>query len=243
MQRPISWPALFAEYLGTLALVFFGGLAVCMVEAYGTRVPMVDNILVALVHGLAIFIMVAALGHISGGHFNPAVTLGVCVAAWNNHPRTQLIKMLGAYIPFQLLGATVGALALAYAAPRELVVFAKFGMPQVASNVSFGGAILVEAILTFFLVIIACGAAMDKHNGLNRVMAPLAIGGAVTVGIIAGGWLSGAAMNPARAFGPAAFSWLMGGEFYPLLAYLIGPTIGGFVAGLLYPNKQSISLS
>lgn len=237
MQRIISWSMLFAEYLGTFALVFFGGLAVCMIQAYGTHVPMVDNIPVGIVHGLAIFIMVSALGHISGGHFNPAVTLGTCVSSWKYRATSGLLVKLCAYVPVQLLGATTGALALAHTVPRELAVVAKFGMPQVAPNVSFGGAILVEAILTFFLVITVCGAALDKDRGMTRAIAPLAIGSAVAMGIFAGGWLSGAAMNPARAFGPAAYSWIIGGEFYPLSVYLIGPTVGGFLAGLLYPNK------
>lgn len=237
MQRTISWPMLFAEYLGTFALVFFGGLAVCMVEAYGTHVPMVDNIPVGIVHGLTIFIMVSAFGHISGGHFNPAVTLGAFVSSWKHGATSGLLEKLYTYIPFQLLGATTGALALAYIVPDALWVSAKLGMPQVATTVSFGGAILMEAMLTFFLVMTVCGSTLDNERGIVRAIGPLAIGSVVAVGIIAGGWLSGAAMNPARAFGPAAFSWLMGGEFYPISVYLIGPTIGGVIAGFLYPNK------
>lgn len=240
MQRTISWPMLFAEYLGTFALVFFGGLAICMVEAYGTRNMAVDSIVIALVHGLTIFSMVNAFGHISGGHFNPAVTLGAFFLSWKHRTTAEPLVKLCAYVPLQLFGAMAGALALTSVVPDTLWVSAKLGMPQVATNVSFGGAILVETILTFFLVITACGAAFDTHAKSSRIIAPLAIGSAVAVGIVAGGWLSGAAMNPARAFGPAVMSWLMGGEFYPLHVYLIGPTLGGFLAGLFYPNKLNI---
>ena len=241
MQRTLSWPIIFSEYLGTFALVFFGGLAVCMVQAHGSGIAIIDMLAIALAHGLAIFTMVSAFGHISGGHFNPAVTLGVCIASWRHHGKgLQLFSLLISYIPFQLIGALGGALALAYAVPHAVWIPVKLGVPQVAAGVSLGGAIFIEALLTFFLVMTVCGAALDRNRGLPRALAPLAIGGAVTMGILAGGWLSGAAMNPARAFGPAALFGLIEGEWHPIMAYVIGPLIGGFLAGLVYPDKEEI---
>lgn len=218
MRHPIMKP-LVAEAVGALALVFLGAGSIIADQLTGGRVGVLG---IAFAHGLAIATMVAAAGHVSGGHFNPAVTLGF--AATGRLPAGTAV----AYILAQLAGASLGALLLTASFPEAARQAAGLGTPALAPGVAAGTGIVVEAVLTFFLVFVIFGVAVDGRA--QRAVAPLAIGFVITMDILAGGALTGAAMNPARAFGPALFS----GVWANHAVYWIGPAIGGVLAAWVY---------
>ena len=206
-----------AEFLGAFALTFFGAGAI-MVGSGGL-------IGVALAHGLAIGVMVSSVGHISGGHFNPAVTIGMLL--------TQKIKGKDAvgYFVAQFAGGIVGALLLDAALPDQFTKIAHLGTPGVSPGISNGQAVLIEAILTFFLVWVIFATAVDSEGSFNKI-AGLAIGFTITLDILMGGAWTGAAMNPARFVGPA----LVDGTWTSWWVYFIGPIAGSIVAAVLYDS-------
>lgn len=201
-----------AEFIGTFALIFVG------IGAIKTAGP--NNIVaVALAHGLTIAAFASAVMHISGGQFNPAVTFGlVC----GGHMR--LADAIWYWIS-QLLGAIIAAWICLGLFGRDVVVQ---GTPQLAINLTASQGILVEAILTFFLVFIIHGVAVDPRG--TRAVAGLVIGSTITLDILFGGPLTGAAMNPARVFGPA----LAANFWKDHMVYWIGPLVGGAVGGFVY---------
>ncbi len=207
-----------AEFIGTFALIFIGVGAIHNAADPSAGVGLLG---VALAHGLAIAVMVSATGGISGGHLNPAVTLGLLVGG-KIKPADAV-----AYWVSQLAGATAAGLLLLtiYGVDGKAIV-AK-GTPDLAPGIDTGIGILVETVLTFFLVFVVYGSAVD-------VRAPkiggLAIGLTVALDILFGGPLTGAAMNPARTFGPA----LASGHWNNHIVYWIGPMAGGALAGLIY---------
>src|SRR5262249_2100968 len=172
---------------------------------------------IALAHGLAIALMVTALGHISGGVFNPALTVGL----WSTRRMASLDAV--AYIVAQLAGATVGAAALLMF-PAALRDVAGSGVPDIA-GVTFLQATLIEAILTFFLMLAVFGNAVDRRS---PNFGGFGIGLVITIDILAAGRLTGAVMNPARSFGPE----LVFNHWGHALVYWIGPIIGAVVAAL-----------
>ena len=204
-----------AEFIGTFALCFVGILAI-------HHSPGLPGLLgVALAHGLTIAVMASAFGAISGGQFNPAVSVALFVAGKMDAMRA------GAYIVTQLVAATAaGFLIMAVAGDggRQIV---SNGTPDLGATVTQFQGILIEIVLTFFLVVVIFGTAVDSRA---PKMGGLAIGLAVVMDILAGGPISGAAMNPARTFGPA----LASGHWNNHLVYWIGPLVGGALAGLLY---------
>jgi aquaporin TIP len=203
-----------AEFVGAFTLVFAGMAAI----AVGG-----DLVGVALAHGLAIGIMVSAVGHISGGHFNPAVTFGFLVTG-RIVPRLAVI-----YIVAQLAGGIAAPLLLrGVFSPDSLLDPA---VPQLAPGLGVSSGLLVEAVLTFFLVWVVFASAADPR-GTFKSIAGLAIGFTITMGVLAGGPLTGAAMNPARAFGPE----LVQGIWSDAWIYWIGPLVGGGLAALLYEH-------
>jgi len=212
-----NWKPLIAEFIGTFALIFIGAGAICLDVTKGG----VGLVGIALAHGLAIAVMVSAVGHISGGHLNPAVTIGAWVAKKISTPNAV------GYILAQLAGATVAACKLKYLYPALAAAPTALGTPMLASTLTFGQGICVEAILTFFLVFVVFGTGIDPRGSK---IGGLAIGLAVTMDILMGGPLTGAAMNPARAFGPA----LVSGYWMNQSLYWIGPIAGGLLAGLIY---------
>lgn len=220
MERTLS-QKLIAEAVGAATLIFIGAGAI---TATSVGVPGSGLLAVAVAHGLAIAVMVSAMGHISGAHFNPAVTIGAWIA--------QKIRSAEAvfYIIAQLAGATFGALLLRVALPKSLVVDqAGGGTPAVVSGISNGQAVLIEAILTFFLVWVVFATAVDPDGAFGKI-AGLAIGFTILMGILMGGPFTGAAMNPARHFGPA----LVFGRWTGWWVYWVGPIAGGIVAAALY---------
>lgn len=207
--------ALIVEFIGPFALTFMGAGAIILTQGQ-------DIVAIALAHGLAIGLLAMAAGHISGGHYNPAVTIGMFVTR-----RIDLAKAV-AYIISQLAGAlaAAGALTLCFRDIERNAV--NLGVPSVGANFSAGNAFFMEAVLTFFLVFVIFGTAVD--NRTPKVVAGLCIGLTITMDVLAGGTVSGAAMNPARWFGPA----LVQQEWSDLWVWWAGPIVGAIVAAVLY---------
>ncbi len=202
-----------AELIGTFALTFIGAGSIASGQ---------NNLVgIALAHGIAIMTMIYALGHISGVHINPAITLSLLAGGKIKLPDAV------AYIIAQLIGAILAGFALLYIYPDPSKA-AFLGTPTLGPNVSTLTAIFVESIMTFFLVLAVWGAAVDGRTAGPAV--GLAIGMVVTMDILMGGPLTGAAMNPARALGPA----LASGHLNDWYVYWVGPIIGALIAGLLY---------
>lgn len=206
-----------AEFIGTFTLIFVG---------VGAIYQNAGLLAVAFAHGLAIAVMVSATGAISGGHLNPAVTFGLWVGG-----KIDLARGL-AYWAAQLLGATAAAFLLLFVfahlpnqVPSDIV--AK-GTPDLLSEgiLPIQG-IVIEAVLTFFLVFVVYGTAVDARA---PKIGGLAIGLTVTLDILFNGPFTGGAMNPARVFGPAVAS----GHWTNHMVYWIGPLAGGGLAGLVY---------
>jgi aquaporin TIP len=198
-----------AEFVGAFTLIFIGGGAGI---ASGH-----DIVAVALANGLAIGIMVSNLGHISGGHFNPAITLAFVVTR-------RIAPLLAAiYWVSQLLGAIVAAALL-----RAIFPHIGGAIPN-AAGISDGKALLIEIVLTFFLVWAVWATAVDSRGAFKSI-AGLAIGLTITMDVFVGGPLTGAAMNPARAFGPE----LIGNFWGNAWVYWVGPAIGALIAGVGY---------
>lgn len=206
---------LIVEGIGTFTLIFVGAGAI--IQTAGTNL-----VAIALAHGLAIGLMVAAAGHISGGAYNPAVTLGLAIAG-----KLRPDKAV-AYVVAQLIGAVVAALMLKAVFPSELVDAVALGTPAVGAGFSAGNALLAELITTFFFLYIIFGVAVDRRGPV--LIAPLVIGLAIAMDIFAIGGVSGAAMNPARWFGPA----LVQGEWSDWWVWIVGPLVGGALAAALY---------
>jgi MIP family channel proteins len=203
-----------AEFVGTFALVFVGAGSI----AVSGRLTDV-----ALAHGLVIGVMASAVGHISGGHFNPAVTLGFVVT------RRMAVRLAAAYWLAQFTAAILGALMLKWALPAGLGDRSNLGAPALGPGVGSGEGLVIEAVLTFFLVWVIFATAADPRGSFKSI-AGLAIGFTITLDIFFGGPLTGAAMNPARALGPQLVQdfWSDGWIWY------LGPAIGAVAAATLY---------
>src|SRR5919106_6224469 len=201
-----------AEFVGAFTLVFAG---------VGAIMSGADLVGVALAHGLVIAVMASAVGHISGGHFNPAVTFGFLVTG-RVAPRLAL-----AYLGAQLAGAVAAALLLRGVFSPDSVLDA--GVPRLGEGVGAGSGLLLEIVLTFFLVWVIFATAADPR-GTFKSIAGLAIGLTITLDILAGGPLTGAAMNPARAFGPE----LVQGVWSDAWLYWVGPLAGAAAAAIAY---------
>jgi MIP family channel proteins len=176
---------------------------------------------VALAHGLALAVLVSALGPISGGHFNPAVTLGVWITG-----RIEVARA-GLYVVAQLVGALASGLALLAVFPASSWERVALGTPTLDPETSVVAAIVIEAILTVVLLIAVFGTAIDRRS---PKLGGLAIGLAVAADILMGGPLTGAAMNPARWFSPA----LVTGSWDNAPVWIIGPLVGAAIAARAY---------
>ena len=206
-----------AEFIGTFSLVFIGVLSLSAIPIVGGTGPE-SVVAVAFAHGLSLVVMIAALGAISGGHFNPAVTFGFLITG-RMDPLTAVI-----YWVSQLAAATAASgLLMAMAGVNSVVR----GAPGLAENVGVGMGLVLEAICTFFLVLVVFGTAVDERA--PKSVYPVAIGLTVTMGILAIGPITGAALNPARAFGPA----IVVGEFTRHWIYWAGPMVGGALGALV----------
>jgi aquaporin TIP len=200
-----------AEFVGAFTLIFIGGGA--------GIVSGQDIVAVALANGLAIGIMVSNLGHISGGHFNPAITLGFLAT------RRITLPLAVVYWVSQFAGALVAAAILRGLFAHHLFV----GSVPHAAGFGAGKGLVVEIILTFFLVWAVFATAVDPRGAFKSI-AGLAIGLTITIDVLMGGPLTGAAMNPARAFGPQ----LVGNFWGEGWIYYLGPVLGALIAALAY---------
>lgn len=210
-----------AEFVGTFALIFIG---VGVIANHSNLNSNAGLLAVALAHGLTIAVMVSATGAISGGHLNPAVTFGLLVGGKID------VKRSAAYWVSQLAGAILAAAMVAWllgsadVSGKDLVFK---GTPAVGKGSTGIQSIGIEAVLTFFLVFVVYGSAVDSRA---PKIGGLAIGLTVALDILFGGPFTGAAMNPARTFGPA----IIGQQWDHHYVYWIGPLLGGAVAGLIY---------
>jgi MIP family channel proteins len=218
------WGAIAAEFIGPFTLVIAGVGAIISTQNLSDGGNLVA---VSLAHGLAIGLMVAALGHVSGGHFNPAVTVSMLATG-----EIRLTRAIS-YIVAQVLGGIAGAgvLTLVFPALGPLGrnnPGVNLGLPGLGPDVSVSGALIMEAVMTFFLVLVIFGTAVDPRG--PKAIAPLAIGLIITMDILTGGRITGAAMNPARALGPA----IVQQDFTNWWIYWVGPIIGGLIAAYAY---------
>jgi len=212
--------ALLAEAAGTFWFIAIGAGSIVADPLSGGKIGVVG---IALAHGLALAVAVSSFGAISGGHFNPAVTLGLWVA--KKHPRERVLSYWGA----QVVGALAAGifLTIAFAHAPAAADATKLGTPVVAQGMTPLTAIVVELVLTVFLLWAVFGTAVSPRA--PRI-AGFGIGLTVAADILIGGPLTGAAMNPARWLGPAVAA----GSFENWYVYLIGPLAGGALAGLTY---------
>lgn len=202
-----------AEAVGTFLIVLFGCGAVMVAERFPGAVPVGG---VPIVFGLAVSVMIYALGHISGAHFNPAVTIAFAVA--RHFPR----RDVPFYLFAQFAGATLAVLVLSRILPAGVAYGTT--IPAIATL----PALAWEGLLTFLLMFVIMAVATDTRA--MGTMAGLAIGASVTLAAMVGGPLTGASMNPARSFGPA----LVSGDFRGFWIYLLGPLSGAIIAALFY---------
>ncbi|MFI5010107.1 MAG: MIP family channel protein [Solirubrobacterales bacterium] len=208
-----------AEFIGTFTLIFVGAGSIIASEGLESS----SLIGVAIAHGLAIGTMVAVYARVSGAHFNPAVTFGFLL--------TRRIKptLAGVYWVAQLAGAAVAALLLKELLPSGPTEAVHLGVPALGHGVNAGAGVVLEGILTFLLVTVVFGTAVDP-KGAFKSIAALMIGLTITIDILIGGPFTGAAMNPARAFGPQ----LVGNYWSNGWVWYVGPLVGGALAAVLY---------
>jgi len=224
-------PKLLAEFIGTFALIFIGAGAGAVV---GDGVGLPGLMAIAFAHGLTVMAFAFAYGSVSGGHFNPSVTLGVLAAG-----AMSAGEAIG-YIVSQLIGGVAGALLLKTVLGGAAT---GLGMPALAHNLALGATTLtvtpwagfvIEAVLAFFLVTVVLSTAVAGRAGS---LAPLAIGMTLTFNIIMGGALTGAPFNPARALGPMVAT----GNFNGAWLYLTAPIVGAIVAALLHTGLTRLA--
>ncbi len=204
-----------AEFVGIFALTFVGA---------GSIMASGNNLLaVAAAHGIILAVMVSAVGHISGAHFNPAITFGFLITG-------RIVPVLAAaYWAAQLAGATLAALLLRWIFPDAIVKGAKLGAPVLSPAIGVFPGLVLELIMTFFLAWVVFATAADPRGAFKSV-AGFAIGLTIAADILMGGPLTGAAMNPARAFGPQ----LVGNDWSDGWIWYVGPLLGGGLAALAY---------
>ena len=232
MSKRIA-PKLLAEFIGTFAFVFIGAGTAAVV---GDGVGLTGIVAIAFAHGLAImaFAFAFAYGSVSGGHMNPAVTVGVLAAG-----AMSAVEAIG-YIISQLIGGVAGALLL-----RTVLGGAETGLgtPALAHNLVLGAmsltitpaaGFMIEAMLGFFLVTIVLSTAVAGRAGS---LAPLAIEMTLTLNILMGGALTGAPFNPARALGPMVAT----GNFSDAWLYVTAPIVGAIVAAVLHTGLTRLA--
>ena len=211
MAPPLA-RSLVGEAIGTFALVFAGCGAI-MVDA---KTGALGHVGVAITFGLVIMVMIYALGHVSGAHFNPAVTLSFAVA--RHFPR----RHVPLYWAAQLGGAVLAATILR----GSLGDIARVGATYPSG--SDGQAFLWEAVLTFFLMLVIMAVATDTRAVGEA--AAIAVGGTVGLDAMFGGPITGASMNPARSLGPG----LVTGDLHAIWIYLLAPVVGALIAAVAY---------
>ncbi|KAL1541902.1 putative aquaporin TIP3-2 [Salvia divinorum] len=219
--HPDSVKATLSEFLSTFIFVFAGeGSVLALDKMYkDTDLSASGLVLIALAHALSLFAAVASSMNVSGGHINPAVTFGALVGG-----RVSMLRAIFYWVA-QLLGAVVASLLLRLATDG----FRPIGF-SVAAGVGVWNALLMEIVMTFGLVYTVYATAIDPRRGSLGTIAPLAIAFIVGANVLVGGPFDGAAMNPARAFGPALVGWRWSYHWI----YWLGPFVGAALAGIIY---------
>ncbi|BBN14438.1 aquaporin TIP [Marchantia polymorpha subsp. ruderalis] len=219
---PDALRAVFAEFIATFLFVFIG-VGSCIAHSKLSDGPLeaAGLVCIAIAHGLAIAVTVAATANISGGHVNPAVTFGLAVGGYITIVRAAF------YWIAQLLGATLAAYLL-----KAIILTTGLSMPihGLGAGVSITGGLILETVLTFALVFVIYATAVDGKRGQIGIIAPLAIGFTVLADHFIGVPFTGASMNPARSFGPAFAAM----DFHNHWIYWVGPLLGGGIAGIIY---------
>jgi aquaporin Z/aquaporin NIP len=221
-------PAALAELVGTFILVFGGtAVAVGAILSRPTAGAAYDSLAIALAFGLALAAVVAAIGHVSGAHVNPAVTLGM--ASTGQFPW----KSVPAYLGAQLVGAVLGAIGtwIAFGGPGRSE--ANLAATYPAQGIGDLQAFVLEILITFILVFVVVSVATDSRA--PAAIAPIAVGFALAVGVFIAGPVTGGAVNPVRALGPM----LVAGDLTSVWLYILGPIIGGVLAALLYGRTMA----
>lgn len=211
-MSPTLMRFLLAEAIGTFALVFAG----CGAIMVDQKTHQLGHVGVAITFGLVIMFGIYAVGHISGAHFNPAVTFGFALS--RHFPWTRA----GAYWAAQLVGALTAAALLRGSLGNRADIGATL------PSGSQGQAFLWELILTFFLMLVIMSVATDTRAVGEA--AAIAIGGTVGLDAMFGGPITGASMNPARSIGPA----LVSGNLHALWVYIAAPLVGAALGALAY---------
>jgi MIP family channel proteins len=205
-----------AEFIGAFTLVFIATGAIM----HGTG----GLIGLAFAYGIALAVMIAVFAHISGGHFNPAVTLAFLVT------RRITAALAGVYMLLQFAGGCAASLLLWWIFPASAIATARLGAPVKHELIGSGAGFALEAIMTFFLVLAYFATTVDERNAFKG-LAAFAVGLVLTMDTLCGGPLTGAAMNPARAFGPEVVYKVW--ESYTWI-YYAGPAVGAILAAVLY---------
>lgn len=236
-----------AELIGTFFLVFIGAGAavITLMISKGAALPNVFNIgigalgglgdwlAIGLAFGLTVTVLIYAIGHISGCHINPAVTIALW--ATKKFPGNEVIP----YIVAQLVGATLGSFLFAAVVGMNAVTVGGLGATAPFEGISYFQAILVELIGTFMLMFVIMGSGIDKRAFPG--FAGLSIGFTVAAVITTIGNISGASINPARTFGPYMGDLVLGGtnlwNYFPI--YIIGPIVGAILAAVIYDYISS----
>jgi MIP family channel proteins len=221
-------PAALAELVGTFILVFGGtAVAVGAILSLPTAGGAYGSLAIALAFGLALAAVVAAIGHVSGAHVNPAVTLGL--ASIGQFPW----KSVPYYIGAQLVGAVLGAVGTWIAFGSPGTTEAKLAATYPAQGVGDLQAFLLEILITFILVFVVVSVATDSRA--PAAIAPIAVGFALAVGVFIAGPVTGGAVNPVRALGPM----LVAGDLTSVWLYILGPIIGGVLGAFVYEKTMA----
>ena len=221
-RDPKAAVPVLAELGGTFLFFFVGIGAIGALQFTNGGAPVdpaAGLIVAALAHGVVLAVLISALGAVSGGHFNPAVTFGVWVVG--QIPGRRAL----AYVLAQLIGGVLAAWAVWAVFPGGM--FPSLGVPQLAQGIGPIAGTAIEAVLTVILLLAVFGTAIDPRR---PKIGGLAIGLAVAADILMGGLLTGAAMNPARWFGPAAITWNWADSY----VWIVGPLVGAAIAALAY---------
>jgi len=203
-----------AEFVGTFAVIFVGAGSIAFART------LTD---ISLAYGLVIAVMVSGFAVISGGHFNPAVTLGLVVT------RRIATPLAVAYFATQFAAAALAALLLRWVLPAAIRNPVNLGAPSLGGGIGAGAAVVVETVLTFFVVWVVFATAIDPRGAFKQI-AGLAIGFTIALDVLMAGVLTGGMMNPARAFGPQ----LVDDHWAHWWVWYIGPFAGGVIAAALY---------
>lgn len=230
--QPATGHKIAAEVVGTFVLVFFGVGAALMSSG--------DYVATGLTFGLTVLVMAASLGRLSGGHFNPAVTLGAAIGG--RLPWT----LVPVYMGSQLAGGIMAGGCLAYLVngfPGYDIAASGLGQNSfgdIGNGYATDTAFVLEAVMTMVFIWVILGVT-DKRNGINTVLAPVAIGLALAMIHFASIGATGTSVNPARSIGPALFAgsdaisqlWLF------ILAPLVGAAVGGITYGFLFGREPA----